>query len=171
MQNIILSKDITSVINLNILKAHLRIEHNHEDEYLKTIIKMATKIIEDQLEESLLVKEYLLSYYPDISAQLHKVKLPIRNTVRIIKVIQNEVPISYKLQRNTNEISFVPKSFDSPVSIYYSAGIATDLQHVPDELKFVILQVAKNIYDCSEENILESNYIKNVLQRRRYIRL
>ncbi len=171
MQNITLSKNIPMVIDVNTLKAHLRIEHDYEDEYIKSVIKMATGIIESQLSISMLIKEYQLSCYPTACDGLHKVKLPIRNIVEITNVSQDNKPIKYEIQRNNSELLLFQVSSDDPVLINYKAGISDCLQHIPDEFKFAVLQIAKNIYDCSEENILESKYIKNIIQHYNYFEL
>ncbi len=165
MQNIILSKDVPIIIDINTLKSHLRIEHDHEDEYLKTIVKMATEIIENQLSMSIFLKEYQLSYYPTACYEQHTFKLPIHNVVEITSVTQNDKLISYELQRKRNEILLSPTLLDVPVFIIYKAGISDCLQHIPEELKFAVLQITKSIYDCSEENVLELKYVKSIIQR------
>lgn len=149
MENVILSKNVPMVIGINLLKSHLRICHNHEDEYIKAIIKMATEIVENKTERSLITKEYQLVHYPTKDNILCKIKLPIRNIVNITKVAQGTQSIGYKLDRERNELSLLPTT-DIPIIVHYTAGIADDVSHIPEELKFKVLCVAKNIYDCSD---------------------
>ncbi len=160
MENIILSKNIQAVIGTGILKAHLRICHNHEDEYLKTIIKMATGIVEAKLAKSIIIKEYQLSYYPTHSNAHCKIKLPIRNILNVINVMQGETHIDYVLHREYNEISLIPKTYEVPITIHYKAGMSDDIQCIPEELKYKILCVAKNIYDCIDDRqIVEHHHV------------
>lgn len=160
MENIILSKNTPMVIGTDLLKSHLRIAHNHEDEYLKAVIGMATGIVETRLAISIIIKEYQLSYYPLTNNTCCKIRLPIRNIINIIDVTQGNVRMDHVLHREHNEISFVPKTCDVPIIINYKAGISDDIQCIPAELKYKILCVAKNIYDCSDDKqIVEHRYV------------
>lgn len=161
MENIILSKNIPMVIGINILKSHLRIAHNHEDEYLEAIIKMATGIVETKLATSIITKEYQLLCYPTAKNTHCKVKLPIRNILSITNVTQNDLPIDYVLNREHNEISFIAKTDNAPITINYKAGISDNVQCISEELKYRILCIAKDIYDCSDEKqVAEHHYVE-----------
>ncbi len=132
----IIKNSSTDILDLNILKSHLRIEHEHEDQYLKIIGQLATDVLEKAMGVSILKKKY--KYIGPMVT-----KLPIQPVIKICSQKDNE-------------------------TIFY-AGITDSPNGIPSDIKYAILQIAKNIYECNDENILESKYIKHIINNYKQI--
>ncbi|MDR1488364.1 MAG: head-tail connector protein [Holosporales bacterium] len=121
------SKDL--VLDIKVLKSHLRIEHSHEDEYLKVLIEAATEILEKKMGMSILNKKYKYTGDPSDPIPIY--------------------PITKVFAKKDGE---------------FCAGIAESSSEVPSDIMYAVLQVAKNMYECNnDENILESQYIRHVI--------
>ena len=169
MMNLIIKDSNKQVIDLDILKSHLRIAHNHEDIYLTNIINTATGILENNLELSLLYKtyKYVISNY-----NMHyPVTLPIKNVQSIESVNDDE---NNNISFNTNnkyEININDLGIYSTINVKYIAGFTNNIEEIPRDLKLSVLQISKNIYDNSEDYILDSKYIQNVIYKYRHLNL
>lgn len=128
---ITLKKPTTTILDINILKSHLRIEHDYEDGYLKILIDAATDILEKAIGISIIKKKY--KYIGDPIEIL-----PIQPVVKICS-------------RKNQEIIF-------------SAGITDEAENIPTDLQYAILQISKNMYECNDENILDSSYIQHIIK-------
>ncbi|MDR0552690.1 MAG: head-tail connector protein [Holosporales bacterium] len=126
----IVTKPTESVLNIQFLKSHLRIEHDHEDEYLKILIDTATEILEKKICISIIKKKYKYSGPPTK-------ELPFQPVIEICDQTENET--------------------------YFYAGIADSSANVPADIMYAVLQIAKNMYECNDENILESMYVKHII--------
>ncbi len=128
---ITLKKPTITILDISILKSHLRIEYEYEDNYLKILINAATDILEKAIGISIIKKKYKYIGDPiDI--------LPIQPVVKICS-------------RKNNEIVF-------------SAGIIDEMENIPTDLQYAILQISKNMYECNDENILNSSYIQHIIR-------
>lgn len=123
-------------LDIKVLKSHLRIEHEYEDEYLRILIEAATDVLEKAIGMSILKKKY-------------RYKGPSVETLPIQPII--------KVCSNKNE------------EIIYEAGITDDESEVPIDLKYAILQIAKSMYECNDEDVLKSHYIKHVINNYKQI--
>jgi hypothetical protein len=132
----IIKKATKSVLDIKILKSHLRIEHEHEDEYLKVLIEAATDVLEKAIGISILKKKYKYKG-PDVEI------FPIQPVIKIHSTKNNEIT--------------------------FEAGITDDEAEIPIDLKYAILQIAKNMYECNDEDILKSHYIKHVINNYKQI--
>jgi hypothetical protein len=127
---LITKKNQNSILDINILKAHLRIDHDYEDEYLKILIDFATDVLEKAIGVSIMHKKY--KYIgPKID------KIPIRPILKV----------------HTNKDD----------ETIFTAGIAETQEMVPIDLKYAVMQISKNMYENNDENILESKYIKHIV--------
>ena len=162
MNNLVIISPQQPIISIALLKYHLRIAHDHEDTYLNNIIDIATEILERELQESFLIKTFKYVYFTKIN--FSNIKIPVNNVKEIISVrsIPKNIDLPYSLFLDSNSISI--KQMDCPVEIIYSAGLTNDINQIPKDFKLAVLQIAKSIYDNSEENILESKFIKNLIQ-------
>jgi hypothetical protein len=134
----VVTKPAENVLDIQFLKSHLRIEHDHEDEYLKILIDTATEILERKICVSIIKKKYKYSGPP--------LKIPpIQPVIEICSTSETE--------------------------IYFYAGIADSRANVPADIVYAVLQIAKNMYECSDENILESMYVKHIINSYRNMKL
>lgn len=127
---IILKKAVTSVLDIKTLKAHLRIDHDYEDDYLNILANAATDILEKAIGISIMKKKY--KYIGDSVDPL-----PVQPVIKINS-------------RKNREIIF-------------TAGIADEAEAIPIDLKYAVLQIAKNMYECNDDNILNSHYIQHII--------
>ena len=169
MINLIVKDANKQIISLDILKSHLRIANDHEDEYLNNIIKISTGILESNLELSLLYKtyNYVISNY-NVN---YPITLPIRNVKSIENVNDskhNDIPFSTS---NKYEITLNNTYNNFPINIKYIAGFTNNIEEIPSDLKLSILQISKNIYDNSEDYTIESKYIQNVIHKYKQLNL
>ncbi len=93
------------LLDLEIVKQHLKIEHNYEDDYIYILIDAATDILEKQIGYSILQKEYTY-FSSDIE------KIPIS-------------PVTKILHTEPNSIKFIAGFFDNrskvPKDLQYAA--------------------------------------------------
>lgn len=169
MMNLIIKESNKQVIDLDILKAHLRIAHDHEDIYLTNIINTATGILENNLEFSLLYKtyKYVISNY-NVN---YPITLPMKNIKSIESVNDDK---NNNISFNTNnkhEITINNNSNYSTINIKYIAGFTSNIEEIPKDLKLSVLQISKSIYDNSEDYILDSKYIQNVIHKYKSLNL
>lgn len=167
MNNRIIEDAKMELIDIEILKAHLRIANSLEDSYLKKIISMATGIFESQTEKSLLKKKYCLTVNCEFELKQARVELPVQPVVKIFSVKKVGAPsnknVSFK-EVSENGKTFV-EFFGSkyPIEIEYSAGMFDYSDLVPEEIKYAILQIAKHIYEASDEDFIKTNLIKQII--------
>lgn len=168
--NIIIEKSKYEALELNILKAHLRIDYDHEDNYLKEIITMATDILEKNIEKPILVKTYKYIHYNSEFSSNRKIFIPFNNVKEVLSVkslgIKEEV-LKYSIENYNGKSVVITNGSKYPIEIKYKAGITEKVNEIPKDLQFAILQISKNIYECSEEDVLESKYIKHIINSNR----
>lgn len=172
MNNIVIEPARGLVVELPLLKSHLRIAHEHEDDYLKNIIEMATDILEHKISESILEKTFRYIYYPKVDMR-EMIDLPYRHIIKILSVnnYNEAIPIRYRSSCDNGVWRIQADQRDFPIEILYKAGLICTPERVPCDLKFAVLQIAKNIYECSEEDVLESKYIKDIIRSYRSLNL
>jgi uncharacterized phiE125 gp8 family phage protein len=171
--NIVIEQPKETVIDIRVLKSHLRIEHEYEDPYLKEILGMATEILENNIGQPILKKKYKYVYYGGKRWPC-KIDIPIGcvNDVLSVKIISNG--------KTKNDAQFFAETRGgrtyvtvgysrSPVEIIYSAGITGKASKAPKDLQYAVLQIARGIYDCSEKDVLESGHIKQIINSYRPI--
>ena len=170
--NLIIKQSDAQVLELKILKEHLRIEHNHEDTYLKEIISMATDILEKNIEKPILKKTYRYTFYGDDFVSTRCVPIQVNHVIKVISVQRlindkDKEKVSYFVKNERGKTMVVTNGTKSPIEITYTAGITDKQEEIPKDLQFAVLQIAKNIYECSEEDVLESKYIKHIINSNR----
>ncbi|MDR2598609.1 MAG: head-tail connector protein [Holosporales bacterium] len=172
--NFIIEPSKSQIIELAELKGHLRIEHDYEDDYLNKNIEMATSILENYIERPILKKKYKYLVYCDDKERPCKIELPVRN-VELILSVKRKLPngnrkrISFSIDMDRDRTFILISETQYPVEIKYIAGLIERPQDVPGELRYAALQIAKNIYSCNDEDILDSNSIRNVVDKYRRV--
>ena len=171
MNNLIIKSPQQTIISMSLLKYHLRIAHDLEDTYLSNIINIATEILENELNESFLIKTFKYTHFNDVKS--NNIKIPINNIQSIIsvKMAPKNIDLPYTTILYTNTIMTNITYIDSPIEIIYSAGLTNYVDQIPKNFKLAVLQIAKSIYENSEENILESKFIKNLIQSHKSLHL
>ncbi|MDR1365146.1 MAG: head-tail connector protein [Holosporales bacterium] len=172
--NVIIEQSQKHALDINILKAHLRIEHPHEDEYLKSIIDMATEILETSIEKPILKKKYQCIHYCNEFTSTVRIPIPVREVREILSVRKLQrcpkrqpEDVKFSIETNHDTTILVTNWVAHPLEIRYSAGMTGNPDKIPKTIQFAILQIAKNIYECSDENVLESKYIKHIIDANR----
>ena len=165
----IIEKPINQAIQLEELKNHLRIVHDTEDEYLTNIINTATETVERLTGRSIMIKKYLYTSQTGTDESVQFVELPIIPVINVCfvrKIIDlNTKPEITNFNISHNYGKTVVSFFNCgvPIEIGYYAGITNSSDSVPSDLKYAILRIAKNIYECAEQDFLNSSYIKNII--------
>jgi uncharacterized phiE125 gp8 family phage protein len=170
--NITIKKHKDQALSLETLKAHLRIDHDHEDSYLKSIIDIATEILENNIEQPILEKTYRYTHYGAESSSSKKIKLPtslVRKIISVKQITQNNgsEALHYTTQSRGDKTTLITNGSKYPIEIEYTAGLTDNVAEIPDDLKLAILHISKNIYECSEADILESKYVKHIINAHR----
>jgi uncharacterized phiE125 gp8 family phage protein len=171
--NIIIEQPKEAVIDLQILKYHLRIDHEHEDLYLKEIIGMATEILENNIGKPILRKKYKYIFYGE-ERRPRKIMIPTEcvDTIISVKNIidkKNKSDARFFIETEGGKTYVITGYFKYPIEIIYLAGMTGRPSKIPRDLKYAVLQMSKSIYDCSEENILESECTKRIINGYRTI--
>ncbi len=173
--NIVIEQANSYVLPISILKAHLRIDHDHEDGYLKTIINMATDILEKNIERPILKKKFKYTDYTNEISPTRKVILPIRQVIKVysVKRINEKAKedIEYRVDSCNDKTIIITNGYKDPIEVIYTAGITDKQFEVSCDLQFAVLQIAKNIYECSDEDVLESKYVKHIIHSHRPLTL
>ena len=170
--NIIVENTKKSVLSSEILKSHLRIANNIEDDYLNEIISMATDILEKNIEKPILRKKYKYIHSNDKYVSTRRILLPmcfVTSIISVKKVVSSNKRenIDYSVEDIGERTYVITNGTRYPIEIIYTAGITDKPDEIPKDLQFAVLQIAKNIYECSEEDILESKYIKHIVNSNR----
>ncbi|MDR1234133.1 MAG: head-tail connector protein [Holosporales bacterium] len=172
--NIIIEPSKIQILELDALKAHLRIDHEHEDDYLRHIIEIATSILESYIEQPILKKKYRYIAYRDNMSSPRMVELPMRYVDHIISV-ESKFPIcdgrkmDFSIIVESNKTFVVSNTSKYPIEIIYTAGVIDNYDEIPRDLQYVSLQIARSIYICSDEDIFGSAYIKSIIDKYRNI--
>jgi uncharacterized phiE125 gp8 family phage protein len=144
-------------VNLQLLKSYLRIEYDDEDKDLRFAIETATGAVEHLIGKSIMRKKYEYTSDGLRSAGQATLDLPMGPVIQIESAIYKTTHQAVELlDQSLDRIRF--SSRDSPVTITYLAGMYENPDHVPPDMKFAIMQVAKNIYE-GKDDIFDSKYI------------
>ena len=167
--NIIIENSVTKTIDLSFLKAHLRIEHEHEDEYLNTIIDSASEIVENNTEQSILKKKYRLTTNKSAFSTNRKIEIPIAPVLEVCSVKKitgrsTKEEVLFSIENVRDKMYVIPNKSWTQIEVEYYAGMTEKPEEIPKDIKYAILQIAKNMYECSDENILESQYVKHLIK-------
>jgi hypothetical protein len=170
--NIIIEQAKSQLLDLSTLKSHLRLEHEHEDEYLKTIIDMATEILENSIKKPILKKKYKYIHYGNEFISSKKILLPIayvQNVVSVKRLVSENLKekCPHTIELCGDKTIVITNGSRYPIEIKYIAGITNNLSEISKDLQFAVLQIAKSIYECSEEDILEAKYVKHIIDLHR----
>lgn len=174
--NIVIQQSDKQVLATDTLKSHLRIDHKHEDAYLREIISMATDILEKNIEKPILKKTYKYIFHDDDQISSRKIPIPMSQVQAVLSVRRmlgekKSEKVAYTFENQGEKTFVITNGSRHPVEIKYTAGITDNEAEIPKDLQFAVLQIAKNIYECSEEDVLESKYIKYIINANRTLHI
>lgn len=174
--NLIIKQSDKQVLDLKVLKEHLRIDHNHEDTYLKEIILMATDILEKNIDKPILKKTYCYTFYGNDLIPTRCIPIPVSHVINVLSVQRiindkDKENVSYSVKNERGKTLVITNGTKFPIEITYTAGMTDKEKEIPKDLQFAVLQIAKNIYECSEEDVLESKYIKHIINSNRTLHI
>ncbi len=158
------------VIDLGEMKGRLRILHNNEDDYIGAIIDNATDIVERLTGRSILMKKY--RYISNTSTDndcIQYIEIPnipfvrIETIRRIYEGDRFEDIKDYEVDYKYGRVTISTYNLNVPIEITYISGFTDDPREVPLDLKLAIMMIVEKIYNCSDENLLSSTYIKHII--------
>ena len=173
-------------VSLSQIKAHLRLDHADEDDYLTHLNEVATQLIQVYLGRSLIKQTWSLIWKQPESC-------PLRLTKRLMKPAQIQLKFPPLLSLKSvhfldgekkkkidryflNLFSLVPylelSSFFEIVEIVYEAGYGERPNTVPAPICHAIMATITEFYETRETvSIPANNYVQGLLQPYRITRL
>ncbi|MBX3487596.1 MAG: phage head-tail connector protein [Candidatus Paracaedibacteraceae bacterium] len=140
----VVTKPDTPVVSLQQVKAHLRLDHVDDDDYLLHLIYVAMGWVEDLIESPLLTATYR------IRSSKQRIHLPTQNLIGIVSVVGitsdgQRKSLPYNIERG----SIVSVSRPYPhIEVLYTCGFGDRPMDVPPPLRQVILNHVACHYEC-----------------------
>ncbi len=140
----VVTKSDTPVVSLQQVKAHLRLDHAEDDDYLLHLIQVAMGWVEDLIESPLLTATYR------IRSSKQSIQLPTQNLIDIVSVVGITPDGQRKsLHYNVERGSIVSVSTShSYIEVLYTCGFGERPMDVPPTLRQVILNHVACHYEC-----------------------
>ena len=177
----------TLPVGLDEVKAHLRLDHSHEDAYLTTLISAATNVIEEYLGRSLLTQTWRRvwqmekPYPPHLSLptdDICRATLPYPPIKKIIAVNRlrqdgSRLPIRrHCLETNHQVPTLAFAQVPEAVEIDYEAGYGDYPADIPAVIRQALLMTVADFYETRDSGALPKNsLIAEILSSYRVIRL
>lgn len=160
MQLFIKVPPLQEPITLEETKLYLRINSNHEDEFVHTLIGAARKHIEAVTGRALLKQKWLMSIkppYPRCSPLVKKegghveIRLPQPPLLEVEAVTIKSEVIPYTVEEDRVLLS--PSFWEKEVSIAYWAGYGEGVDALPPDLKMAVLMMTRYFYDHQKTDL------------------
>lgn len=174
-------------VGLSEVKAHLRLDHAHEDEYLRSLVLAAVGFVEEYLGKSLLTQSWRLvwekekSCPPPLStceAGISAVSLPYPPLRALLGVNRLMARGEKKpIRRHRLELNHpVPKLFfadvPEPVEIDFETGYGDQPTDIPPAIRQAILMSVADFYENrSSEAMPRNTMVRQILDAYRVVRL
>lgn len=174
-------------VGISEVKAHLRLDHAHEDEYLIALIQSAAGFVEEYLGRSLLTQVWRLvwekekPYPPQLSTGLGDISSaqlaypPFRTIISVNRLLPNgsKQPIRrHCLELNHQIPRLVFAESHEPVEIVYEAGYGEKPTDIPPAIRHAILMFVADFYEHRESESQGPNAIaRDMLDTYRIVRL
>ncbi|MCE3230913.1 MAG: hypothetical protein K0R76_1233 [Alphaproteobacteria bacterium] len=185
---------LTRIQTLNILpvgisevKAHLRLEHGHEDAYLRLLIQAATGFIEEYLGRSLLAQSWRLIWQKERPCPLQlsttcedicSVALPypplraILGVNRLMDTGEKKRIRRHRLELNHQVPKLVFMAVLEPVEIEFETGYGNHSRDIPPLIRQAILRLVADFYENRlSEGISQPMVVGPMLDAYRVVRL
>lgn len=174
-------------VGLTEVKAHLRLDHAHEDEYLRSLIQAAVGFVEEYLGRSLLTQVWRLiwqkekPYPPQLSAlekDVSSVSLPYPPLRAILGVNRLTItgekqPIRrHRLEMNHQVPRLIFADVLEPVEIDFETGYGDRPTDIPPVIRQAILLSIADFYENRDSTNLPRNALAHeILDTYRIVRL
>ena len=143
------------VVSLAEVKAHLRLDHAFEDEYLLTIIQAATQSIEAYLGKSLISRTWQLLWQPSKNEgkDLVEINLPYPPLIEIISVHKilagdRKQPLKrYGLETMPSIPKLICAAEGAAVEVIYRAGYGDYPKNIPAGIRQALLMRIADFYE------------------------
>ncbi|MBM3467892.1 MAG: hypothetical protein FJX71_00480 [Alphaproteobacteria bacterium] len=178
-------------VGISEVKAHLRLDHAHEDEYLHPLIQASASFVEEYLGRSLLTQVWRLiwekqkAYPPLISTEemdVCSVPLPypplrsILSVNRLMPTGEKQPIRRHRLELNHQVPRLVFADVSEPVEIEYESGYGDRPNDIPSVLRQAILICIADFYEhrSSLQNpasLVHNSLVREILDTYRTLRL
>lgn len=161
-------KPPSEVVGLQEIKAHLRLDHAEEDDYLMQLIRSATDLVENFIGRSLLIRTYQKIWSPSEDLKnVHKISLNFPPLVEVMSVTgigrgNQRRAIKRYLVQMIKQVPFIevfPFDFQA-IEVVYQAGYGHHPATVPSLIRQGICMTVAQMY----ENRLLSSLNLNIQQ-------
>lgn len=145
----VVTKPGIQVVSLQQVKAHLRLDHAEDDEYLMHLIGVATEWVEEVIEAPLLTTTYVAT------SGAGKIILPkqyVQEVISVIGVARNRVRTALKYTLESDSHLAIMTTTNCPqVEIKFAAGFGARPTDVPALLRQAILNHVTCFYEHRTE--------------------
>lgn len=146
------SRPTALAVNLDTLRAYLRVAGKHDDPVISHLVLSATVALEDAAQIALLTQtiEVKLDYWPNPHGRLQLPIGPVLTPAPVVSVTANGEPISAEIiagARPTVALSHGPATGEVSYRISYAAGFGTEIACVPDDIHRAIFDQVAVGYD------------------------
>jgi uncharacterized phiE125 gp8 family phage protein len=138
-------------ITLSMVKAHLRLDCDDEDDFLNILIAIATEMVESHIGLSLIQKTWCFRMLPDDSGIIEAV-LPAGPLIDVDCVMRllpcgKRIPFRrYSIDQTGNRSVLKCRSY-VPVEVIYSSGFGRTPLSVPAMLQQAIIVLVSHFYE------------------------
>lgn len=173
-------------ITLTQVKAHLRLDHADEDDYLIFLIQSATEAVQNYTGRSLLVHTWKKTYYHSQSYKSRisqQIRLPMKISLPYPPLLKVNSMIGSYMRQMPREITEYELKFqgdlgvievNSPftkVEVIYESGYGDLPESVPADIRQVILQLVALFYQKRQSfPLTEEPYLASLMQPYRIFR-
>lgn len=161
------------VVSVSEVKAHLRLDHDHENDYLKTLIRTMTNLVEEYTNKSLLHQTWQLVH------NVHKVNNSHEQVIELPRgPIQEIISIQHiklgnkkeKLKRHSVRVegpivSILCSADYQTVEVTYRSGYGDMPHHVPASLRQAIILGVGEMYEKRQNAFHSPDTLVHALMR------
>ncbi|MBM3633397.1 MAG: hypothetical protein FJX03_06835 [Alphaproteobacteria bacterium] len=174
-------------VGLTEVKAHLRLDHAHEDEYLRPLILAAVSFVEEYLGRSLLTQQWRIiwekekSYPPQLSTTIGDICSvalpypPLRAILGVNRLMSQgaKQPIRrHRLEINHLVPRLVFAEVLEPVEIDFETGYGDRPLDIPAVIRQSILMTVADFYENRESGSMPCQTLaRDILDSYRIVRL
>lgn len=167
MQLMLRANSVHHPVTLDMVKAHLRLDGDDEDEVLNRLIAVSTEMAERYLGLTLIEKTWSWTVKPDASGEI-LTPLPMGPLIEIVSVHQLMHSGKRALYRRYRMDYEGPKPMlrctsHVPVDIVYRSGFGQIPQHIPATLIQGIIMLVAYFYTDREADRTIPDAIKGIL--------
>ena len=161
------------VVALDEVKAHLRLDHSYEDDYIKVLMRAMANMAEDYTGKSLLTQTWKLVHHRPASCQtvsqyIELPKSPLIEIVSVEHMVANQKlkPIKRYTLEKEGEINRLVCSADyNTVHITYKAGYGELPHHVPAAIRQAILLGIGEMFEKRQNAFVNNHTLVHALLR------